>query len=163
MDYDSNGLGAFSNFGYTDDAAPPPTSQGPSSRRAPPSSSIAPSQYKSEGAVYAPYGSSVVAVNPKVPSAYKLPAVALPHSTPPTNIFDPIALGVPAPPETSTNFAGLYSSSGFDIIGVLARVAARPHQAIQIGPVDLSCAFLVVDVRIGPYSRPCPSLTKLDS
>jgi PAS domain-containing protein len=47
----------------------------------------------------------------------------------------------------TNNFAGLYSSSGFDMLGVLARVAARPNPQLQIGAVDTSCAFLVVDAR----------------
>ncbi|KWU42761.1 hypothetical protein RHOSPDRAFT_20641 [Rhodotorula sp. JG-1b] len=73
----------------------------------------------------------------------------LPPAQPPTEIFNPTALGLPAPPApgASSNFAGLYSSSGFDMLGVLARVAARPNPQIQIGPVDSSCAFAVVDAR----------------
>ncbi|CAG8526995.1 7673_t:CDS:10, partial [Ambispora gerdemannii] len=46
-----------------------------------------------------------------------------------------------------SNFPGLYSSTGFDMLGVLARVAARPNPQINIGPVDMSCSFLVVDAR----------------
>lgn len=41
----------------------------------------------------------------------------------------------------------VYSSSGIDLIGILSKVINRPCPAIQIGPVDLSCAFLVVDAR----------------
>lgn len=68
---------------------------------------------------------------------------------PPPEPFNPSALSlpVPPPPGTSTNFAGLYSSSGFDLLSVLARVAARPNPTLMIGPVDTSCAFLVVDAR----------------
>ena len=98
--------------------------------------------------VYTPYGSSIVSINPSAGS-YKNPSLSLPPSNPSTVPFDPAALSLPVPPPagTSTNFAGLYSSSGFDMLSVLARVAARPHQTIQIGPVDTSCAFLVVDAR----------------
>ncbi|CAG8598433.1 13265_t:CDS:10 [Ambispora leptoticha] len=46
-----------------------------------------------------------------------------------------------------SNFPGLYSSTGFDMLGVLARVASRPNPQINIGPVDMSCSFLVVDAR----------------
>ncbi|KAL8277730.1 hypothetical protein RQP46_009852 [Phenoliferia psychrophenolica] len=150
MDYESTGLGAFSSFGANDEpaapaAAPPPRA---SSSRAVSAPSAFQAVYSTESSVYAPYGSSVVSVNSKAASAYKTPAISpLPVSAPPTTSFDPVAMGVPAPPDASTNFAGLYSSSGFDIIGVLARIAARPHQAIQIGPVDLSCSFLVVDAK----------------
>lgn len=33
------------------------------------------------------------------------------------------------------------------MLGVLARVVARPNPQINIGPVDTSCSFLVVDAR----------------
>nr|WVH01940.1 white collar 1 protein [Naematelia aurantialba] len=42
---------------------------------------------------------------------------------------------------------GLYSTTGFDMIGVLARVHARKEPKTVLGPVDLSCSFVVVDVR----------------
>lgn len=42
----------------------------------------------------------------------------------------------------------VYSSSGFDLLGILSKVVTRPCPQINIGPVDLSCAFLVVDARI---------------
>ncbi|EIW70466.1 hypothetical protein TREMEDRAFT_73480 [Tremella mesenterica DSM 1558] len=42
---------------------------------------------------------------------------------------------------------GLYSTTGFDMVGVLARVAGRKDPKTVLGPVDLSCSFLVVDVR----------------
>ncbi|TNY22329.1 hypothetical protein DMC30DRAFT_349183 [Rhodotorula diobovata] len=104
-----------------------------------------------ESPVYAPYGSSVISINPTPNAAYKLPSLAmnLPPAAQPGSPFNPAALGLPAPPPqgSSNNFAGLYSSSGFDMLGVLARVAARPNPQIQIGPVDSSCAFAVVDAR----------------
>ena len=43
-------------------------------------------------------------------------------------------------------FPNAYSSSGFDMLGVLMRVAARPNPQINIGAVDMSCAFVVCDV-----------------
>lgn len=43
-------------------------------------------------------------------------------------------------------FKNAYSSSGFDMLGVLMRVAARPKPQINIGAVDMSCAFVVCDV-----------------
>ncbi|ORX82576.1 hypothetical protein K493DRAFT_270021 [Basidiobolus meristosporus CBS 931.73] len=48
---------------------------------------------------------------------------------------------------TLGNFPGLYSNSGFDMLSILARVANRPNPQINLGPVDMSCAFLVVDAR----------------
>ncbi|KAG8529212.1 uncharacterized protein KY384_005847 [Bacidia gigantensis] len=43
-------------------------------------------------------------------------------------------------------YKNAYSSSGFDMLGVLMRVAARPNPQINIGAVDMSCAFVVCDV-----------------
>ncbi|KAK9764415.1 hypothetical protein K7432_008091 [Basidiobolus ranarum] len=43
------------------------------------------------------------------------------------------------------SFPGLYSNSGFDMIGILGRISNRSNPQIDIGPVDMSCAFLVVD------------------
>ncbi|THH26956.1 hypothetical protein EUX98_g7230 [Antrodiella citrinella] len=48
----------------------------------------------------------------------------------------PSALGLP-----------VYSSSGFDLLSVLARVATRPNPKIVLGPVDTSCSFVVTDKR----------------
>lgn len=42
----------------------------------------------------------------------------------------------------------LYSTSGFDMISVIARVVARPNPTVNLGPVDHSCSFVVVD----PYT-----------
>lgn len=39
---------------------------------------------------------------------------------------------------------GLYSTTGFDMVGVLGRVAARKDPKTVLGPVDLSCSFIVV-------------------
>ncbi|BFZ60816.1 hypothetical protein YB2330_001868 [Saitoella coloradoensis] len=45
------------------------------------------------------------------------------------------------------NIPGFYSSSGFDLLGVLARVITRPNPQIQLGPIDMSCSFVVTDAR----------------
>ncbi|KAJ3092903.1 blue light receptor [Quaeritorhiza haematococci] len=42
---------------------------------------------------------------------------------------------------------GMYSNSGFDMISILARVACRPNPVIDLGPVDFSSSFIVVDAR----------------
>ncbi|KIV96482.1 hypothetical protein PV10_00348 [Exophiala mesophila] len=63
------------------------------------------------------------------------------HSVLPANssqFFNPII-----PP---SRYANAYSSSGFDMLGVLMRVATRRRPEINIGPVDLSCAFVVCDI-----------------
>ena len=53
-----------------------------------------------------------------------------------------------APPLSSNipQYRNAYSSSGFDMLGVLMRVAARPKPQINIGAVDMSCAFVVCDI-----------------
>ena len=43
-------------------------------------------------------------------------------------------------------YKNAYSASGFDMLGVLMRVASRPKPQINIGAVDMSCAFVVCDV-----------------
>ncbi|TYJ58679.1 hypothetical protein B9479_000515 [Cryptococcus floricola] len=58
---------------------------------------------------------------------------------------------------------GLYSTTGFDMLGVLGRVAARKNPSTVLGPVDLSCSLLVVDIRRYdcPIVYASPSFTKL--
>ncbi|KAL6705272.1 hypothetical protein ACN47E_007082 [Coniothyrium glycines] len=51
-------------------------------------------------------------------------------------------------PHMKTQFKNAYSSTGFDMLGVLMRVAARPDPQIDIGSVDLSCAFVVCDAEM---------------
>ncbi|PLB51722.1 hypothetical protein P170DRAFT_351251 [Aspergillus steynii IBT 23096] len=46
----------------------------------------------------------------------------------------------------SSQYASIYSTSGFDIMGVLAEVVSRPNPKIDIGAVDLSCAFVLCDI-----------------
>lgn len=105
--------------------------------------------------VYGIYGSSVISVNPD-PSPFKLalnnaiqPSLtAPPESRSGSPDFDPKSLGLPVGDQLFPQaLPGLYSSSGFDMLGVLARVVARPNPQINIGPVDTSCSFLVVDAR----------------
>jgi len=40
---------------------------------------------------------------------------------------------------------GIYSSTGFDLVGILARLIQRPNPKIAIGPIDLSCSFVIAD------------------
>lgn len=46
---------------------------------------------------------------------------------------------------TDENYLNAYSSTGFDMLNVLMRVATRPNPDIHLGAVDLSCAFVVCD------------------
>ena len=52
----------------------------------------------------------------------------------------------------TTQYPNAYSSSGFDMLEVLTRVATRPKPQINIGAVDMSCAFVVCDYS----SHDCP-------
>lgn len=53
-----------------------------------------------------------------------------------TGLSAPSPLGLP-----------VYSATGFDVLSILARVATRPNPRVVLGPVDLTCSFVVVDVR----------------
>ncbi|KAJ0417173.1 PAS domain-containing protein [Aspergillus carlsbadensis] len=46
----------------------------------------------------------------------------------------------------TTPYSNIYSSSGLDVVGILAQVVSRPNPKINIGPVDLSCAFVLCDL-----------------
>lgn len=81
-----------------------------------------------------------------------------PPATPDTSVPEPppSPSGLPNPNRLATPvrtgpkpslMPGIYSSSGFDLIGVLQRVATRPNPTVDLGPVDGSCTFLVVDAR----------------
>ncbi|KAF4549824.1 PAS domain-containing protein 1 [Elsinoe fawcettii] len=48
-------------------------------------------------------------------------------------------------PHMQSVYKNAYSSTGFDMLGVLMRVATRPKPEISLGSVDLSCAFVVCD------------------
>ncbi|WWC70144.1 uncharacterized protein I206_104091 [Kwoniella pini CBS 10737] len=79
---------------------------------------------------------------------------------PPSNTHS--LLAGPMPPQL-TDGPGLYSTTGFDMVGVLARVAARRDPSTVLGPVDLSCSFLVVDIRRydSPIVYASPSFSQL--
>ncbi|EJU02173.1 hypothetical protein DACRYDRAFT_107110 [Dacryopinax primogenitus] len=92
--------------------------------------------------------SSQTSEDPSPPGSYHSPALVLPsnglhsHSGTSANPFQSLQL-----PIDPTSQFGLYSSSGFDILGILTRVVNRPNPIINLGPVDFSCSFTVVDIR----------------
>lgn len=45
-----------------------------------------------------------------------------------------------------SKWANAYSTTGFDMLAILMRVATRRNPQINIGPVDLACAFVVCDI-----------------
>ncbi|KAJ5254396.1 hypothetical protein N7524_011576 [Penicillium chrysogenum] len=59
----------------------------------------------------------------------------------------PVATTGLAKPEIGmTEHTGIYSTTGFDVLGALGRVAMRRNPKINIGAVDLSCAFVMCDI-----------------
>ena len=62
--------------------------------------------------------------------------VLAPSPAPPLTVTAPSTIGLP-----------VYSASGFDVLSILSRVVNRPNPTIPLGPVDLSCSFVIVDVR----------------
>lgn len=70
------------------------------------------------------------------PPPPELSALIHPQAIPAALLYSPSSLGLP-----------VYSASGFDLLSILARVANRPHPRVHLGPVDLTCSFVVVDVR----------------
>ncbi|KAF7288189.1 White collar protein 1 [Mycena chlorophos] len=78
------------------------------------------------------------------------PAPLTGFSLPPLPL--PLSPGfAPAPADYSTigNGMGLpiYSQSGFDVVSLLSRVASRPNPSVQLGPIDFTTSFVVVDCR----------------
>ncbi|GAA5821518.1 hypothetical protein JCM3770_001059 [Rhodotorula araucariae] len=120
--------------------------------------------YSAANPVYDLYGSSFGAGHEQSPQAQQqappIEPVASAFSqnpTAPSDPYDPKALGLPLPPprvstqgggsQTSNSYQNIYSTSGFDLVGVLARVVNRKSPTIEIGAVDMSCSFVVVDAR----------------
>jgi PAS domain S-box-containing protein len=52
----------------------------------------------------------------------------------------------PQPSQPKSTYQNIYSSSGFDMLRALMQVATRKNPEIDIGAVDLSCAFVVCDL-----------------
>jgi PAS domain S-box-containing protein len=48
--------------------------------------------------------------------------------------------------KVASEYYNIYSSSGFDMFGILANIANRPNPQIDIGAVDMSCAFIICDM-----------------
>jgi len=94
------------------------------------------------------YNSPVSAMPPELSnqnSSYSIPQPPTPASG-----ADPqadIEIG-PKPEPKSSGYHGIYSSSGFDMLGALMKVATRKNPEIDIGKVDMSCAFVVCDITL---------------
>lgn len=118
--------------------------------------------YNLANPVYDLYGSSYGTEDAPIPQpAYshnsRMVVDSKPFSrnpTEPSGPFDHKALGLPSPPrrtdsgvQTLNQHKNIYSGSGFDLVGILARVVNRRNPVIEIGAVDMSCSFVVVDAR----------------
>ena len=79
--------------------------------------------------------------------------VSVPSAAPPNLDIPADATGLPiqvnnnGAQQVIPQYRNAYSASGFDMMGVLMRVATRPNPQINIGAVDMSCAFVVCDVQ----------------
>ncbi|KAI0887952.1 putative vivid protein [Annulohypoxylon maeteangense] len=51
----------------------------------------------------------------------------------------------------SVIYPGLYAPSGFDMMSILVRVMSRPNPAIDLGPIDASCALIMCDLQEQDY------------
>jgi PAS domain S-box-containing protein len=69
----------------------------------------------------------------------------VPPPTPSSNAPD---MTVTVKPEPKPQYQGIYSSSGFDMLGALMKVATRTNPEVELGKVDLSCAFVVCDITL---------------
>ncbi|KAI0515015.1 vivid PAS protein VVD [Xylaria bambusicola] len=61
-------------------------------------------------------------------------------------------------------YPGIYAPSGFDILGVLSRVAMRTSPVVHLPAVDASCAIVVCDIQQPDYpvvyaNEACTQLT----
>ncbi|KAJ5692114.1 White collar 1 protein [Penicillium macrosclerotiorum] len=84
---------------------------------------------------------------PPQPVPYRPPQhVAIQPKKPVLAAKGDLPSGMSSPDAPATQHTGIYSSSGFDVLGVLSRVAMRPNPKINIGAVDLSCAFVLCDI-----------------
>ncbi|KAF9456183.1 hypothetical protein BDZ94DRAFT_1327150 [Collybia nuda] len=96
------------------------------------------------GAEVLPYGSSWPLNAGFDNTSINLPSSSNFTPTPPPPRPPPKQLSPPIPPPLGLP---IYSASGFDLLSILARVHSRPNPHITLGPVDLTCSFVVVDVR----------------
>ncbi|KAF7715608.1 GATA transcription factor LreA-like protein [Penicillium ucsense] len=73
--------------------------------------------------------------------------IAIQPKKPLVAVKEDLSPGLATPDAVCTEHTGIYSNSGFDVLGVLSRVAMRPNPKINIGAVDLSCAFVLCDLK----------------
>lgn len=87
------------------------------------------------------------------PMKASMPSISEKGSSPstPSEAMDSPAQELESPkgpePEPS-QYKNIYSQSGFDMLGALIKVASRKNPEINIGKVDMSCAFVVCDLTL---------------
>jgi PAS domain S-box-containing protein len=80
---------------------------------------------------------------PSSPTTFR--NISLPWSDPPGGW--PSTMEGAKPHMQSSKYRDVYAPSGFDLMKTLFRVVSRPNAEINLGAVDLSCAFVVCDAR----------------
>lgn len=89
--------------------------------------------------------SLMTGVQPAPPSSLLPQPLATQQATQASSRSQGAVIATPGQP---TPFGPLfYSSSGFDMIGVLTRVANRKNPQVVLGPVDFTCSFIVSDAQ----------------
>ncbi|KXS17347.1 hypothetical protein M427DRAFT_259727 [Gonapodya prolifera JEL478] len=58
---------------------------------------------------------------------------------------------MPSPFVKGQLLSGVYSTSGFDTLGVLTRVYSRKNPKIHLGPIDCDTSFVIVDAKLPDY------------
>lgn len=97
--------------------------------------------------------------SPVSPQSISQNSTARPSIAPDTPATMPAASsGAPTPADVKPEKT-VYSKSGFDMIRALYYVATRPNPEVQLGAVDMSCAFVVCDVTMND----CPIIYVSDN
>ncbi|KAK4653215.1 White collar-1 protein light receptor [Podospora pseudocomata] len=106
-------------------------------------------------------------------TAYRSPASGTSHTLSGMGAAQPSAVATVSTPQTPATTVGpalpdslhaskeksIYSKSGFDMLRALWYVATRKNAQLQIGAVDMSCAFVVCDVEL----QDCPIIYVSDN
>lgn len=83
--------------------------------------------------------------SPRSPQKVNAPSpVYAPYQSQPSPVYSAPGEGLAV---AANNYAGLYSSSGFDAMALIAKVITRANPVIQLGPIDTSCSFAISDAR----------------
>ncbi|ROW01779.1 hypothetical protein VPNG_07800 [Cytospora leucostoma] len=85
------------------------------------------------------------------------PRPSVPPETPVS--APPPVTTVATPVDIKSEPKNIYSKTGFDMVRALYYVATRPNPEIQLGAVDLSCAFVVCDITLND----CPIIYVSDN